>query len=52
MGLCRDMFNRRREFDGLVPGRDPDAFVSEYAVTEDAGLGNLRVGNPLPGGNS
>ena len=27
----------------MVPGRDPFVFASEYAVTVDAGWGNLKV---------
>lgn len=41
--FCRDMFNRRHEFDGLEPETDPFVFASEYAVLLDAGRGNLKV---------
>lgn len=36
-------FNRMHEFDGMQRGVDPAVFVSEYAVTVDGGLGNLKV---------
>eukprot|EP00884_Botryococcus_braunii_P006062 jgi/Botrbrau1/15457/Bobra.43_2s0082.2 len=36
-----DMYNRRNDFNGVVPGRDPYIFASEYASVGDAGWGNL-----------
>ena len=38
-----DLFGRRNDFNAMVPGRDPQVFVSEYAVTVAAGWGNLKV---------
>ena len=40
---CHCRFNRIHQFDGLQRGKDAPVFVSEYAVTADGGLGNLRV---------
>ncbi len=39
----RDMFRQRHAFDGMVPGRDPYVFASEYAVLQDGGWGNLQA---------
>ena len=39
----RDMFKKRHAFDGMVAGRDPYVFASEYAVLQDGGWGNLQV---------
>lgn len=41
--LHRDMFAQRHVFDGMVAGRDPYVFASEYAVLQDGGWGNLQV---------
>ena len=41
-----DLFNRRNDFNSMMPGRDPQVFVSEYAVTVAAGWGNLKVWAP------
>ena len=38
-----EMFKARGAFDGMVPGRDPLVFASEYAVVDDSGFGNLKV---------
>lgn len=37
------------EFDGLRRGVDPQVFVSEYAVVEGGGQGNLKVSLPFLG---
>ena len=42
-----DMFARRNDFNAMVPGRDPQVFASEYAVTTGAGWGNVKVHIPL-----
>ena len=39
-----DLFSKRNDFNAMVPGRDPQVFVSEYAVNVAAGWGNLKVG--------
>ena len=41
-----DMYKHRGEFDSQRPGRDPAIFASEYAVVDDSGFGNLKVGSP------
>ncbi|EIE26157.1 glycoside hydrolase, partial [Coccomyxa subellipsoidea C-169] len=38
-----DMFEKRHAFDGMVAGRDPYVFASEYAVLQDGGWGNLQA---------
>ena len=38
-----DLFSKRNDFNAMVPGRDPQVFVSEYAVNIAAGWGNLKV---------
>ncbi|CAL8462764.1 g2297 [Coccomyxa elongata] len=38
-----DMFRQRHAFDGMVAGRDPHVFASEYAVLQDGGWGNLQA---------
>ncbi len=37
------MFKQRHAFDGMVAGRDPYVFASEYAVLQDGGWGNLQA---------
>lgn len=41
------MFALRHAFDGMVAGRDPYVFASEYAVLTDGGWGNLKVRQPM-----
>jgi len=41
------MFAQRHAFDGMMAGRDPYVFASEYAVLTDGGWGNLKVRHPL-----
>lgn len=38
-----DLFARRNDFNAMVPGKDPQVFASEYAVTIGAGWGNVKV---------